>query len=230
MKNQRKKYNQALEKLWRRKVLALNLLIFIPILILFPLLMKCSVIKGFVLYLLSFTNNSHYKIAYIEFIGAMIGSLIAIYGALWVQRKSEAKHEINEQKKYARIIYNDLSFAFNDLLEIYRRAGVKSISGTDNVEGFCQKALGVRLYLSPSWISDVAQLGDIISEIDIQTIYKYYGKLIDIDRVLQTNNVTNIKSIYSETIAWFFCDDGTNITIEKSCQRILNELMHVMTK
>lgn len=190
--------------------------------------MKCSIIKGFVLYLLSFTNNSDYKIAYIEFTGAMIGSLIAIYGALWVQRKSEDRHERNEQKRYARIIYNDLSFAFNDLLQIYTRSGAKSICGTDNVEAFCQKALGVRLYLSPSWISDVAQLGDIISEIDIQTIYKYYGKLIDIDRVLQTNNVANIKSIYSETIAWFFCDDGANIKIRTSCQQILDELMHVM--
>lgn len=44
-------------------------------------------------------------------------------GALLVQRKTEDRHEINEQKRYARIIYNDLSFAFNDLLQIYTRSG-----------------------------------------------------------------------------------------------------------
>ena len=48
-----------------------------------------------------------------------MGSYIAVYGALWVQRKINEKEKINIQKKQACVIYYDLDFAFKDLIEIF---------------------------------------------------------------------------------------------------------------
>ncbi len=188
--------------------------------------MQLPIIKNFVLYLFSFTNNNEYKIAYIEFLGVLVGSFIAIYGALWVQRKINKNVAINEQKKYARIAYYDFYFAFNDLLKMYddtkRKYNIKSIDGEENVEKFCNGALGRNLYLNPTWISDTAQLGETLTNIELTLVYKYYGKLVNIDRALQSGEVNSIKNIYVSDIAFFIDED--NKKIHSDCGNLLKKL------
>lgn len=175
-------------------------MLIIWILILTPLVLKVPAVKQFALYLLSFTNNSDYKIAYVEFWGTIIGSFIAIFGALWTQKRNDRKEAINRRKKYVSIVYFDLYLAYQDLIEIFRETKqkyrLKNISDEDSKDKFCEIAVTRRLYLSPTWIEDFSQMNDVLSQTEISHIYKCYGKLLDIDRAFQSGQIKKIKEIF----------------------------------
>lgn len=103
-----------------RKIFVLTISIFILGMVVFPLILHIPIIKYMVDVLLSFTENEEYKVAYVEFFGAIIGSFIAICGSVWIQGRVDEKEEIERQKKYACIVYNDLDLAFDELIKIFR--------------------------------------------------------------------------------------------------------------
>lgn len=218
-----------MDKYYEKRVLLFTLLIFLGVLFFIPLLFKIPIIKSVVLYLLSFTDNGDYKVAYIELIGALIGSFIAVYGALWVQRRINKNTEIDEQKKYACIAYYDLDFAFKDLLKIHsdtkRKYKIERFDNEENVDKFCKIALGRKLYLNQNWISDMAQLGEKLSQAELRLAYDCYGKLMDIDRALQSGEVDSIKNIYVTHISWLI--DGNKEEMNSYCKNLLNKLHSV---
>lgn len=213
-----------------RKIFILTISIFVLGMVVFPLILHIPIIKYVVEILLSFTENEEYKVAYVEFFGAIIGSFIAICGSVWIQGRVDEKEKIQRQKKYACIVYNDLDLAFDELIKIFRDTelmhGLKSINGEDDVNIFCKVAVGRKIHLSPNWISDVAQLNNVLSRKEIQTIYKYYGLLLDIDRALQSGGTDEIKKIYSTHIEYLV--SGNQRKKHSDCKMILDKLFFLM--
>lgn len=209
-----------------KSIIFLTFGIFLLTMVIFPLVLKIPLVKSTIIYLLSFTTNEGYQVAYVEFIGAIIGSFMAICGSMWLQGRKEQKAETNRRKKYACIVYNDLDLAFKDLIKIFRdteiRHGLKTINGEEDANVFCEVAVGRKIHLSPNWISDVAQLNDMLSRTEIQTVYKYYGLLLDIDRAFQSGKTDEIKKIYSTHIGYLVT--GNQRKVHSDCQLILDKL------
>lgn len=195
-------------------------------LVLIPLLLKITIVKQSILFLLSFTDNIEYKVAYIELVGAIVGSFLAIYGSLWTQSKIDEKKDKDRQKNSACIIYYDLYFAFKALIEIFdetkRKYNLEEINGEDNVNKFCEIALGRELHLNKEWITAVSRLNDAFSPIEIKQIFKYYDKLIAIDRAMQSRDTNRIKEVYIKDICWLV--SGNEKKINNDCQGILGKL------
>ncbi len=185
-------------KIEERKFIVITVALWVIVLTLVPALLNITCIKQLFLYLISFTNSADYKIAYVEFWGTIIGSFIAIWGALYVQRKIDKNSEHSNQVKYAYVVYYDLRFALKDLNDICDEA----INMNNNVKqldfyNFYQSAKGRKIHLNPTWIADVAQLNGVFSDDEIKQIYTYYGKLVDIDRAFQSENLEKIEKAFS---------------------------------
>lgn len=176
--------------------------------------------------MLSFTNNINYKLAYVELLGALLGSYIAVYGALWVRRKINEKEKINIQKKQACVIYYDLDFAFKDLIEIFddtkRKYRIERIISEDEVVMFCSTALGRKLHLNPNWVVDVSKLADVLSSHEIRLVYECYGKLSNIDRTMQTENIDKVKELYVHDICWLI--NGNEKVVHSDIKILLDKL------
>ncbi|MBQ7296479.1 MAG: hypothetical protein IJW86_09895 [Clostridia bacterium] len=209
-----------------KKIVKFAVLIFIFIMIILPLVLKIPPIKQLVLFMLSFTNNEAYKVAFVEFVGAIIGGVIAICGSVWLQARVDEKEEKAKIKQYACIVYNDLDLAFKDLIKMFRdtelRCKLKYINGPDNVKTFSEVAIGRRIHLSPNWISDVAQLNGVLTRIEIQRIYHYYGLLVEIDCALQSKDPNNIVEIYASHIEYLV--SGNERKVHSYCDSDLKKL------
>lgn len=209
-----------------KRIIIFAVFVLIITTIILPLSLKIPFIKQILMFLLDFTSNEAYKVAFVEFVGAIIGAFIAICGSVWIQAKEDAKEEKSNVERYAFIVYNDLYLAFNDLIKMFRdtkiRHNLENINGLENVKLFSEVALGRKIHLSPNWISDVAQLKKVLSKQELQAIYKYYGKLIEIDSALQSGDVTEIEKIYSTHIGYLV--SGNERKIHSDCKIILDKL------
>ena len=103
---------------------------------------------------------------------------------------------------------------------------LKAINGLDDVKIFSKVAVGRRIHLSPNWISDVAQLNSVLSRTEIQTIYKYYGVLIEIDCALQSGDHNEVIEIYSTHIGYLI--SGNSRQIHSDCKMMLEKLSSLM--
>ncbi|MBQ3519157.1 MAG: hypothetical protein IJA31_07530 [Clostridia bacterium] len=186
-------------KVEERKFIAITVALWVIVLILVPVLLNITCIKQLFLYLISFTNSADYKIAYVEFWGTIIGSFIAIWGALYVQRKIDKNSEHSNQVKYAYVVYYDLRFALKDLNDICDEAINKNNNFVKQLDvyNFYQSAKGRKIHLNPKWIADVAQLNGVFSDDEIEQIYTYYGKLVDIDRAFQSESLEKIEKAFT---------------------------------
>lgn len=183
-----------------KRIIIFSIIIVVVTMFIFPLSLQTTVIKQIVNCLLSFSKNPDYKVAYVEFLGAIIGSFMAICGSVWIQSQVDKRQEIDRRKKYACIVFNDLDLAFKDLLKLVDETDKQyDQTNRDNKDYkvlLSEISMGKKIYLSPNWISDVAQLNNVLSREDIQTIYKYYGILLDIDQALQLRNKNEIMECY----------------------------------
>ena len=81
--------------------------------------------------------------------GVIIGSFIAIYGALWTQRKIDEKEKKELISKYACVTYYDLYFSLQELIKLFddtkRKYNLDRIDGEDSAKKLCDIALGRKL-------------------------------------------------------------------------------------
>ena len=187
-----------------KRIIIFSIIIVVFTMFVFPLFLHISFVKQMINALLSFSNNPDYKVAYVEFFGAIIGSFMAICGSVWIQSQVDERQEIDRRKKYACIVFNDLDLAFKDLIKLVDETDKQYDQTNRNNEDykvlFSEISIGKKIYLSPNWISDVAQLNNVLPREDIQTIYKYYGILLDIDQTLQLRNKNEIMECYDSSI------------------------------
>ena len=178
---------------WREKwtrlfILAISLTLLFSIA---PLLLKSPVLFGIVDCLSSGLRYSEYKSSFLESLGGMMGTALAIIGALWTQHYFDQEQELKREAEFATIVYYDLKFAFTEVKEIMD----KCFSDDSNKTKFDSFKTGLefkdyRILIDYKWISNVARLSNRFSAEDIETIYYIYGLINSINLAIEARNST----------------------------------------
>ncbi len=170
-------------------VLCFTILIIFFVAVATAWLLKIPCIHEFFHDMLSFTGNDETKSTYVEFWGTMVGTIIAIFGALFTEQHLRKSDDDAEDVKIALIIYYDLKYAVRDLkniLEDTKKQGRNK--DKDASRGMEQKLREVfvdksrKLYFDKDWIEHVAIYSRVVGTKRISDIYDFYGALMDINR------------------------------------------------
>lgn len=150
-----------------------------------PILIKCSYIRNFCSWLLNDLGEQGYKSSYIETLGAVLGTFLAISGALWTQRKFEQDIEQKEEEERRRekflIIYYDFKFLFDDIRNNmfffqYKKTGSRlNLLDDENVLLFRACFKNFKVHIHDEWIQNVASVSQYLTKDEIKTIYEMYG-------------------------------------------------------
>ena len=179
-----------------------------------PYLLHIAILKKIVCNWLLFTENSDYIVAYVELLGGIFGTFLSVYGALFIQREQQEKQEKIKSRMSARRIYIELKTCLNQLLNIFKEGKNLYENGcitSDKRKLLWKSVVGRNISLSTKWVNNLADVGDIFSEFEIDVIYKYYVKLQIIQNALETKNEKEIEKIYTEYVCWFISLDGTHL-------------------
>ena len=159
-----------------------------------PQLLKIGFVYNLVDTFFSGLQYSDYKSSVIESIGAILGTFLAITGAIWTQRIIDMVNECKERKIAATIIYYDFEFALNDFQRILERYNDNTprksniLCDVDCVKCFADVTKRYRVYIDDSWITNVARLTGCLSADDIKSIYGLYGDFTTIKSILNSNS------------------------------------------
>ena len=162
-------------------IIFVTLCVISGLLICSPLLIKISFVYTFVQSILQAFKSRDYKIVYIETIGSLIGTFLAITGALWTQRIVDTNNEQEKAKKIAAIIYYDLSVNIDNfkqiLMEVYPE--VKLDGPTDDIKSktkFRNSYSKNRIYFIPNWRDLIIELQSSLSSKQTRELLIIYGK------------------------------------------------------
>lgn len=147
-----------------------------------PLMAKSNVIRKILSMFLDGFQSVEYKIAYIETVGALLGTFLAITGALWTQSIVDENARREEMKKNALIVYYDLSFASEAILQMMRAIypHIKMDLLPDDrraIDIFRKEKRKHRIYISPNWRQIIGNLHSDITPREIRDIQIIYEKL-----------------------------------------------------
>ena len=84
-----------------------------------PLILRIEFVYNAVSWFLS--PLGEYGGSYIETLGAILGTFLAVTGALWTQRKIDEVQDRKELRESALIVYYDFEFVFNDVKRFMSR-------------------------------------------------------------------------------------------------------------
>lgn len=204
------------ERNGNRKGSGMSMVIFgvIIALLVVPVLMKCPVIKGIVLWWLDFADSTEYKVAYLEAVFGMIGVYLSVLGALQTEEYFRKKEKNKEIEESSRLLYGELRKCFGILQEIFRRTSVLygiEDDGPNFVEPFCETARSYRLDLDSQWSVHLTRLNGKIGAYEYGELEKYFKRLSAIDCILESGDLEVIRSIYVPYIRGFITKGGEGI-------------------
>lgn len=153
-----------------------------------PLWLQISFLSKMVSCFLKSLNEQGFKSSYIETCGAILGTFLAVTGALWTQRKIDEKHEKSLVQESATVVYYDFKFAINALMEFeqaYACIGPGIDNGYDDVECFNKYRRGIDILIDGEWIHNVSKLRRVMSDEEIKQIYELYGVLENIKKIFR---------------------------------------------
>lgn len=171
------------------------------IFLLSPILLRISWIENIVSYILFPLKEDGFKSSYVETMGAIFGTFLAITGALWTQRNIDLQNEKHIIKEAAVIVYYDFKFAFDDIFQFEAahaciNPGVDN--GYDDIEYFNRFRKNQRIYIDADWICNVAKLCNVLSSEEIKQIYKIYGDFETIKYAFEKSDIEiDIKTAHS---------------------------------
>ena len=116
--------------------LYIGICIIVGIFICSPLLLRIPCVRELFSWFLQPLGDSDYKSSYIETFGAILGTFLAVAGALWTQRKIDEAAAQKEVKESALIVYYDFEFAFNDIITFVNAYLASQKKITNVIEAF----------------------------------------------------------------------------------------------
>lgn len=122
-------------------------------------------------------GDTGYKTSYVEAFGAILGTSLAVTGALWAQRKIDETAEREKIKESALVVYYDFDFAFADIIKFmqsYLSVQGKLCDHIEDLDTFRKEKSKYRIYIDDNWIHTVAKLSGVS---EIKRIYELYGDL-----------------------------------------------------
>lgn len=219
-----------------RNVLFIMASIIVSIFIISPLLLRIPCIRMMLSWFLQPLGDGKYESSYIETFGAIWGTFLAVAGTLWTQRKIDEVVEKKELKESALIIYYDFKIAFSDIITFMESVSFqqsKSMDKIDKDERYMKLKMKYRIYIDDDWSHNVAKLFPILSDGEIQMIYKLYGDLSTIKKVF---NSANYEVSKDEDMSAFFIMHNSickinaatyKVTLQDNIKNIMGRLKEI---
>lgn len=206
--------------------------------ILIPLILRIKLIYKVASWFLS--PLGEYGSSYVETLGAILGTFLAVTGALWTQRKIDEVQDRKELRESALIVYYDFEFVFNDVKRFMSRYMIHQEVVCNTLENFelfkkIKDISHIYIYIDDNWIQNVAKLSYSLSGTEIQEIYKLYGDLNTIKRAFNSsiNEMTedDAESAYSVMFKDICSITGTltnpmkiDVSLKENVQSIMDRL------
>lgn len=159
------------------------------IFVLCPLWLKLSILHNGVSWVLKALSDQGFKSSYIETTGAILGTFLAVTGAVWTQRMIDTKVENEKKRECALIIFYDFEFAFEELCSYIRSYRIKAnpicinVLEDEKIEAFRECGKSFKIYIHNEWIENVAKISRYFSNAEIKTIYEMYGDLETVRKI-----------------------------------------------
>lgn len=165
------------------------LLFITAMLVISPILMHIPLFSNFLSDFLSTLETQEYKGVYLEAISTLIGTFLAIYGALWTQRRIDSRDEVKKKRAALVVVYYDFKFAYEDLKDmIYGKSDsnkfYKSQITQETIIKNIVKQKTENLFVDEDWIKNVASLSDVFGEKVLKMIFQMYGEINTIKMIL----------------------------------------------
>ena len=165
------------------------------IFILSPLILRIPLIKNLVDMFFDPLIYSDYKSSFLETIGSILGTVLAITGTLLLQKKIDEKSEEEKRVKENNdirfsiiVIYYDLKLALKDISTMHKIAWISACtSEKDSFKSFYECARTINLYIDDNWIRNVASLHHVLDEDFLEDIFLLYGEISSIKSTLESN-------------------------------------------
>lgn len=169
-----------------------NLLFFIVVVatiifVISPWWLSCEFLSNEISGILSSLKTEGYKSSYIETLGAILGTFLAITGALWTQKRFDKKAEEERKREHILIIYYDFYFVFQDIdrcMSSYMSERKKIENFLADKELFRKCFSELEIYIHDEWIANVASIAKYFSHKDVKYIYEIYGELSTYKKIL----------------------------------------------
>lgn len=134
-------------------------------------------------------KNEEYRGAFIGACGGMIGSFLAITGALWVERRLAKDKDQKEIEKIALILYYDIKLFYKDVCPL--AANIANILNCqfDIKKKYTLFKNNIGIHIHPDWISLVASLKEELRSDEIEQIYLFYGNVSDMKSAIEAEHL-----------------------------------------
>ncbi len=165
-------------------VLFFVIVIITGIFVVSPLLLKIKTVSDVVSILLKALETEGYRSTYIETMGALLGTFLAISGALWTQRRISEKEEKNRVREKTLIIYYDFFFAVNNICDFYDKVSV-GMAPDDFWNNIKAAVSSLEIQLYNEWMLNIVSISKYLKNEEVKEICKIYSELNKIKKMIQ---------------------------------------------
>lgn len=185
-----KKYVQKIKIFIIENPLFFLSIVMTAIFIICPLLLRIDWLIYVVSEFLKPLREQGFKSSYIETLGAILGTFLAISGALWTQKRFDRKEENEKKREHILIVYYDFFFAFQDIyscmsMYMYKRGKIENFLSDKELFVDCVKYL--KIYIHDGWVANVASVAKYFTDEEVKKIYEIYGELSTIKNIFEKN-------------------------------------------
>lgn len=209
------------------------------IFILSPLILRIPPIKHLIDLFFDSLRYSDYKSSFIETLGSLLGTVLAITGTLLLQKKIDQNNEkeqlikdSNDIRYRITIVYYDLKLAFKDILQICKLPEFSAVSNDrKTIKEFYESTNKLELYIDEGWIRNVASLHEVFDEELLEKIFLVYGDICSIKNGLKASNF-NVEQTENvvELIKKFFNIANSDVPVLRNEYKEMIETLKVIGK
>lgn len=172
----------------KSSLLFLSICIIAFLFVFSPLLMRIPFIYNLVCKYLVVFPKSEYKSAYVEAVGAIGGSFLAITGAIWTQNILNRHEKKIQIEKDALIVYYDFKFALDSIREIMEAIypltkGNVLPEDEATIDKFRKKRRKYNIFINSDWRQLIINLRDELAGDEIHEAQVVYGRLEIISKI-----------------------------------------------
>ena len=185
-----------------------------------PFLIKVPSIYLLISDILGKFNSVEYKIAYINTVGALLGTFLAVSGALWTQQRENKRNDLIKKQKTAFTIKMELEttlMSLSKFAKAYACIGPNIDNGYDDLEFFLKFKKAIYVDTDSEWKNKIAEINTSLSNDDIEKLYKIFRDLSLIESIWNRDEKL-ITEKQAHMVYNIICSDLIDLTFAPSVE------------